>query len=699
MAFAVAPSFLVRALVSGGGVGLSGPVTTQTASPGALDPLTVAAIRDALGAAQRGGIDEAIATAERGLATGGDIVALNALLGMLRGQAGDSSGAIRHLEIAHRAKPDDVRIATNLASALGSTGDYKRALAVATRALAFSDPTLQLARMRGYLAQMHGDPAAAVEAYEHVVDSAPDDWESWNNLGNARNALDDGDGSLAALERSCALNPHAAPTQLNLARTYRLVGRWDDAETTLRKMADAFPQDIRSLTDLHDLLKERGRDDKDILEVLERAVRREPSNIDLLTMRARHLALMLEMEQAENAFRAILAQDSANADAFLGLAISFEHNRPSALSDLADEAQRSAIDPPALALVQAFAHRRANRHAEGVAALQSVPPEFESGRRDHLLGQMLEGLGDYDGAFASFERMNRIQSEDSSQPLVRAEAFRAAQRAQLDRLDADWIGGWKTPPIATAQPAPIFLVGFPRSGTTLLDTLLMGHPDVEVMEERPVINRVESEFGGLDAIPSLDEAAVRHAQARYFEIAAEYANVGGGALIVDKSPLLLNDVPTIHRLFPDARFILALRHPVDVILSCFVSNFRLNPAMANFLQLDTAAEFYDLTFRSWEAARALFPIEVHTMGYEQLVEDPEGELRRLSDGLGLRWHGDMLDHTKTAAARGVISTASYAQVTEPIYTRSVGRWHHYRKHLEPIFPALAPWVEKFGYGL
>jgi len=670
-------------------------VTTATASNPGLDEATAAAIRQAITAARLGRLDDACATAEQALAAGGDPVALNAMLGMLRTQAGETKAAIRHLRVAHEARPADVRIAANLTSALVADNEYAEAFAVVSPALAFSDPTLQLARFRGFLAQTLDRPEAAVEAYEHVVAAKPNDWESWNNLGNARNVLDDFEGSIAALERAQALNSDAAPTRINLARAYRLTGQMEKAEAQLRAMADDFPEDAKPLIDLHDLLKEQGRSDEEVLEVLERAIAREPDNVELLTARARHLALMLEMDRAEAAFRSVLARDPANTDAFVGLALVYEHSRAAALPDLVAEAERSDIEASTLNLVRAFGHRRARRYAEGLAALQDVPEDFESA--EHLLGQMLEGLGDHDAAFAAFARMNARQAEDPSQPLLRAKTLRDQLRKQLEQTSAEWIRSWKAPAVKSPRPAPVFLVGFPRSGTTLLDTMLMGHPDVDVMEERPVLNNLGTALGGFEKLADLDEGQVREAQGQYFEAAARHVELRDGALLVDKSPLHLNNVPFIHRLFPDARFILALRHPADSVLSCYASNFRLNSSMANFLRLDTAAEFYDLTFRTWENARALLPIEVHTIAYEQLVDDPEAELRRLSEALGLSWRDEMLDHRKTAAARGVITTASYAQVTEPIYQRSVGRWERYRKHLEPILPVLAPWAEKFGY--
>ena len=120
-------------------------------------------------------------------------------------------------------------------------------------------------------------------------------------------------------------------------------------------------------------------------------------------------------------------------------------------------------------------------------------------------------------------------------------------------------------------------------------------------------------------------------------MAGRYVALRDGRILVDKSPLLMNVVPAIHRLFPKARYILALRHPMASVLSCFVSNFRLNSSMSNFLRLDTAAELYDLSFQCWEQARELLPIDVQTVAYEDLVDNPEGVLKRLSEGLGLAW--------------------------------------------------------------
>jgi hypothetical protein len=250
----------------------------------------------------------------------------------------------------------------------------------------------------------------------------------------------------------------------------------------------------------------------------------------------------------------------------------------------------------------------------------------------------------------------------------------------------------------------VFVVGFPRSGTTLLEQMLDAHPGLQSMDENPFFNRLADPLrrhdtrilGNLDVLRQYDVDELRK---QYLVQVSEKIRRRWDAQLVDKNPLNMPWLPFIHRLFPNAKYILAIRHPCDVLLSCFMSNFRLNDAMSNFLRLEDAAQFYDLTFRHWERARELFGLNVHTVVYERLVEDVEAEVRPLFDFLGLAWRDEALDHRATAKARGLITTASYAQVVEPIYKRAAGRWEGYRRHLEPILPVLRPWIEKFGYSL
>jgi tetratricopeptide (TPR) repeat protein len=664
-----------------------------------LDDQTAGAIRQAISAASAGRLNEACEIGERALAEGGDVAALNAMLGMLRCQSGNLDAGILHLRAAHEARPADVKIATNLATALSETGQHREALDVLTVELAGKDPSLHLERLRGFIAQTLEDSSTAAASYERVVAANPADWEAWNNLGNARRGVGDFQGAVDALRRAAELNPEAAPVRLNLAVAVGAGGDFQESERLLRAMAEDYPEDTRALRELHALLKEQGRDDE-ALDAIASAAQRDPSDIEVLLPLASHQLFLLQNDAAEASYRRALELEPANGLANLGLAVVFElTNREEELSNLVEQAQARGVDDVMLNFIRAFDHRRAKRYAEGLAALEQVPDDLETQRRAHLLGQLLQGDGRYDEAFEAFSRMNELGRADATRPEERGAALRARVRSQLQTVTPEWVGSWRKEATKDERPSPVFLVGFPRSGTTLLDTMLMGHPQVEVLEEEPALRDAGRCLPDFEALPSVSDEQIQAARNAYFKTAATLTPMKPGNVLIDKNPLTMNSLPSVRRLFPDARIILALRHPCDVVLSCFITNFKLNDGMASFLRLDTAAEFYDLSFSFLERVQELMKFPLHQVRYENVVGDQEGELRALFAFLGLDWSDQVLEHEATARGRGRIKTASYSQVVEPIYTRAAGRWEQYRKHLEPILPTLQPWVEKFGYSL
>jgi tetratricopeptide (TPR) repeat protein len=463
-------------------------------------------------------------------------------------------------------------------------------------------------------------------------------------------------------------------------------------------MAEEFPNDPKPLTELHALLKEQGRED-DALQAIDEAVQRDPHDVALWLALASHRLSMLQNELAEKAYlRAISIQPDSSA-ANIGLALCFElTNRTEDLAKLVGAAEKRGAPANALNFIRAFDHRRARRYGEGVAALAEVPDDIESPRRFHLMGQLQEGLGNYDEAFAAYSRMNALHRDDPTRPEERATNYRNVVRIQRDSLTPEWLGNWREETEKDGRPTPVFLVGFPRSGTTLLDTMLMGHPNIEVLEEEPTLRNAANLILDFESLPVTTDK-LHEARNAYFETAASLTPLKPGNLLVDKNPLSMNLLPYIRRLFPEARIILALRHPCDAVFSCHVTNFKLNDGMSNFLRLETAAELYDLSFSHFECARDLLQLPVHAIRYEDVVAAQEKELRSLLKFVGLEWSDSVLDHETTAFNRGRIKTASYAQVAQPIYSRSAGRWQNFRKHLEPIFPILEPWVAKFGYSL
>ena len=281
--------------------------------------------------------------------------------------------------------------------------------------------------------------------------------------------------------------------------------------------------------------------------------------------------------------------------------------------------------------------------------------------------------------------------------------WRARGRAHRDELrtrEQATTAGLSEPrrlPVS-GRSSPAFLVGFPRSGTTLADTFLRGHPEVRVLEEVPLLERAAQALGGVAQLPAATCDQLTAARDDYFDGLDQHIDAGFAGLVVDKMPLNMLTLPLIASLFPDARIIFAQRHPCDCVLSGFMQPFILTNAMASFLDLADSADLYDAAMHVFTAAQDRLKLPIHTLVYEKLVSDPAVALRPLIDFLGLEWDARLLDHRATAGRRSAIKTPSYDSVGEPMSERSIGRWRRYRAQLDPVLPVLLPWAEKFGYG-
>jgi len=665
------------------------------------DPGTRDALQQMVAYARQGARQEARRVGKAALERVGDPAPIHALLGRLACEAGDFDEGIAHLRTAIEDLPAEAAVRCDLAAALIQTGDMAGALAVCGLDHMFADRSLQLARFRGFAAQELGQYPEAIIAYRHVVANAPDDAGTWNNLGNAIAATGDLDGAIDALRRAATLDPGAAPTRLNLANALASAGKAEEAIDELRRMAGTFPTDPKPWVELARLaeLIDRGRE---ALEAYEEAGKRAPNDPEVQVGLGNQRGAAWDVAGAEQAFRAAIAANPGYGDAYVALAVLYEHGqRPGLLPALVDEAKSAGIDPSLVSLIEAYAHRRAKEWDKGLAAAEAGASDRDPARRAQLIGEFKDRLGDAAGAFASFEEMNRIVASDPRVPAGLADRYRDMADQNRAAMTSAWVDSWTSavPPQPGERSSPAFLLGFPRSGTTLLDTMLMGHPDVQVIEERPALTHVEHGLGGIDGLPGMEAGAIRAARDDYWREVSTYVDLRSDSLLVDKSPLYLNKVAAIHRLFPDARFIRALRHPMDVVLSCHITNFRPNPAMANFLDLRRTAELYDKSMAAFEEARELLDLPVHSVAYERMVADRDAELRPLFDWLGLDWREEALDHQATAAKRGIISTASYAQVHEPLYTRSAGRWTRYAEQLDPVRDILQPWIERLGYSI
>ncbi len=457
-------------------------------------------------------------------------------------------------------------------------------------------------------------------------------------------------------------------------------------------------------------------------------------------------------DPAERAYRDVLQGAPSSVQALHGLA---RLPPPHVLADERLDLLRRAIDlgPTDAALLAdyAMALEQANRltEAEEMAthALALVPDE--AGARltmarvlvrrkalDEALAA-LDAIGDQGSAdiLASAEALRaRIldkqrQAHAAAQAMVRAHAIAGrTERARtidqhsfprlLSSLHAWTDGGAAIGPAATAseaaepsdgtviERAPIFFVGFPRSGTTLMEQMLGSHPDLRTTDEAPFLHRVVSDLPSLlerpftypDDLATLTTGERRRVAAAYSRRVADAMGPSDGRRLVDKLPLNGVFLPLVAAVFPKAKVLIAERDPRDVVLSCFMQMFALNEAMIQLREPDKAAHVYQDYLCLLHKLSGALPIGFVSYHYEDLVADPEPVLRRVLERLEVSWDPGVLDHTAAARARA-ITTPSYSAVQERAHCRAVGRWKAYAEvpPLAEAFAFLGTVAEKQGY--
>ena len=241
----------------------------------------------------------------------------------------------------------------------------------------------------------------------------------------------------------------------------------------------------------------------------------------------------------------------------------------------------------------------------------------------------------------------------------------------------------------------VFLVGFPRSGTTLLDSILRSHSQTLVLEEKPFLLNIRHKFfnkNSLDKILSIDAGTKLNLQKEYFDS----FNYSKKKIIIDKFPLNIIELAFIKTIFPNSKLILALRHPLDCILSCVLTSFKINEAMANYENLETTTFFYNEVFSLFEIYKSSLNLNYYSIKYENVVKNFDYEIKNLLSYLGLKFEDSVRYYYHTAKKRNLIHTPSYHQVVNPIYTNSLNRYKKF-EDIKNIEPMVKKWIKEFNY--
>ena len=612
--------------------------------------------RRAIEQARAGEFEQALATAKEAIAQDPGDKGLRLFAGLLHSRCYQFGEAAAQLREALTLAPDDPLVRVELVRVLGAMGDFEEAEALLKKP---GLPEQESRRLRAMLAAGRGDHSAAAKPYGETVRRDPRDFESWGNLGVSLLATGDSAGAVSALERALALRPEHSTFQQKWADAHAAAGTADQALKALYERGAGNPAALVAAARLEDLEQRPDR----AIETLKRALGIDPAN-------EAALVALAELQERSNR-----------------------------IDDFAETLELLQKRAPAAEKLPLLLARAAYRRGDMEAALElaeQARPDVDSATRAQLIGQVNDRMGNFDAAFEAFAQMNRLDSHATEDAAGKAERYVAAMsERRTEVLTAEWVSRW--PDSSPPEREPAFLVGFPRSGTTLLDTLLMNDPGVAVSEENPMLTNLSRTIGAFERIADLGAGEVAALRQAYFDEAETYLPNSSECLLLDKFPFGLGAGALIHRLFPTAPILFLARHPCDVVLSCFMNRFQPTDIGSSFLTLEGTARLYDGMMRLWTRSREMLPLRVLDVRYESLVQDPKPPMQQVASFLGIGWSEDLVDNQPAAERRGFIKTPSYSQVAEPIYQRAVERWCNYSEQLHPVLPILEPWIEALGY--
>ncbi|WP_018262318.1 tetratricopeptide repeat-containing sulfotransferase family protein [Methylobacterium sp. WSM2598] len=551
-----------------------------------------------------------------------------------------------------------------------------------------------------------GDRAEAERASLAVLERAPRLPVALATLGEIR--FDEGRSraATALMERLTAVEPFSVwpINKLGLLALQR--GDADAAERHARQAVRLAPEDPQAHNLMGMAMTEAQRPvigEYHCRRALDLAGRRIPL---VLANLATCLKSQGRIREARDLYREAAELRPDNRQTLLAWARLEEADRRfDAALDLLDAFERLGPPTPGSTLARAMVLGRQNRREEALALLDGAARTRPLTALERLeRGRLLDRLGRHDEAWADFEAGKRRMREVSGQRYLAEEAgdeaarlkafFTRTRLAQLPRAG-----------VRDDMPQPLFILGFPRSGTTLVEQTLTKSPLVSGGDELPLIHEIawamprllNSPFDYPGALAELWMADQRDGLDRlrdhYLQRARQLGAVREGArFFTNKMPLNEVHLGLIALLFPRAPLLHLVRHPLDIMVSA-MSNLFTHGAFCG-AELESAARHLVLSADLVAHYRAEMDLHYLPVRYEDMVDDQEGTLRRVLDFVGVPFEADMLrQETNPRYAR----TASYAQVTEPLYDRSRYRYRHYLRQLQPVLPILRPLIERLGY--
>ena len=568
-------------------------------------------------------------------------------------QTGHLSEAASSYRECLRINPCNIRVLMNLGRLLGQQGNHEDALQLFQQAVEVDSGYPDAYYCSGIQLQAIGRLSEAATAYQKAIHIRPDFFEATNNLGHVLSELGELNKALGVFESLLCINPESPEAHNNIGIVYDSMGKAREAEASYRKAIALNPTLADTRCHLGYLLAAEGRT-REALECFDTNLELFPAHESSIAGKAVALEKLGQLDDANKALESTLVATTDNPDLVLSYCTIMLRKNDTA----------GAI-----------------RQAERLLATSSIPPK---GMADlsFALGNLYEKKRDYSSAFHYFKPANSITpctySHEEHVSYI-SSIIASTEKEMLARI----------PRARHTFRKMIFIVGMPRSGTSLIEQILASHPDVFGAGELTFLSDIAASFPPLLArgkrypenLANLTQSNTDALAKRYIDPVEELADES--RLITDKMPHNFLNLALISVLFPKARVIHVKRSPLDNCLSLYFHSF--NPMHSYTTDMGFLGRYYNEYLRLMAHWGNTLDIPVLEVSYEDVVNDLESSTRRLLEFCQLDWSEDCLNFF---ASKRFVKTPSYNQVRQPIYTSSVNRWKNYREFITPLESAL-----------
>lgn len=603
-------------------------------------------------------------------------------------RAGQLEEAIAYGRRATASAPGLASAHSNLGIAYYDQGELEQARACQERALAIEPKLVPALNNLGSIARDCGDRAGAIAYYRRALDIAPYYGESINNLGSVLTENEEPEEALKLLLPLVRDDPDYAEAHCNIGTAFLVLDDLDKAAIGFRRTLELKPREDKAFIGLARVLQEQRQLDA-AQKAAEQALALAPHKAEVHSLLGSLYGEAGYMEKAEQAYRTAQELRPQLLSIYLGRGhLRMENgDMTGAESDFRHALSLDANNLGArLAIAQVARVKQGDANMAALIALaqrQEMLSENKAMSLHFGLGKCYEDTKQYDLAFRHYQegcrlKRKRIEYSADNTDLIGRNIREFFTRENIARLRG----------AGCQSDLPIFVLGMPRSGTTLTETILASHPDVfGAGELHDIIQiaahaRVEG-IGYPRNMCGIEQADLSAMGAQY--VAGLRSRAPGSPRITDKMPANFHYLGLIHLMLPNAKIVHVKRNPVDTCLSNYTRLF--NRSQYQSYDLTEVGRYYLHYARLMEHWRMVLPADAfYEIQYEELVADQEGQARALLKYCGLEWNDACMDFYKTER---VVRTASITQVRQPIYTSSVEKWRKYQNHLEPLLQVLS----------